>query len=250
MQFFKRILQPSADQVAPEKRRSGQRLAINPEFPLRTGLGFIGRDVVDARGNRDHWNWNGQLVDCSEQGVRLQFGTAVPAATGETCDLKLDLEGFVLVVPCHVSNLRRQSDGIYLGLKHSITDEETQGSYRQFLEIVALGASLRPHLRKHQPEGSDHLVEQYASERRSCLNVWRHPSSGLVAATEILLKDCLVRMVAGRSVEYYVGCEAIEERRATAAHALEIHRLFHWVVPNLSPTVPEDVRKFLLKHAG
>lgn len=182
--------------------------------------------------------------------MRLQFDTPVQVATGEICDLKLDLEDFVLVVPCHVSNHRRQGHRTFVGLKHNITDEETQGSYRQFLEIVALGATLRQHIRRSQPDGADYLVEQYASEQRSCLNVWRHPSSGVVAAAEILLKDCLVRMVAGRAVEYYVGREAAEEHRATPAQALEIHRLFHWVVPNLSRSVPEDLQKFLQKHAG
>ncbi len=242
MQFFKRILQSSAEQVAPEKRRSGQRLAVNPEFPLRTGLGL--------GATRNNWNWKGRLVDCSEQGVRLLFGTAVQAATGESCDLKLDLEEFVLELPCHVSNLRRQSDGFNLGLKHDIADAESRGAYRQFLEIVALGAALRPHLRKHQPEGSNYLVEQYVGERRSCLNVWRHPSGGAVAAAEFLLKDCLIRMVAGHHPEYFTDTEAVEAHRANPAHALEIHRLFRWVVPNLSASVPDDLRKFLQKYTG
>jgi hypothetical protein len=183
---------------------------ISAEFPLRTGLGFTARA-------RDSWNWKGRLLNCSEQGVRLQFDTPVQAATGELCDLKLDLEEFVLVVPCHISNLRRQGSTAFLGLKHNITDEETQGAYRLFLEIVALGAALRQHLRKSQPEGSDYLVEQYASEQRSCLNGWRHPSSGMVAAAEFLLKDCAVRIVAGHRPEYFASTAAVEANRATPA---------------------------------
>jgi len=244
--FFKRILQPSDRAVAPEKRLSGQRLVVTAEFPLRAGLGLSGRaDISD----RDRWHWKCRLLNCSEHGVRMQLGAAVAAAAGEPCDLKLDLEGFELVVPCLISNSRRQGDRTFLGLKHAIADAETQGAYHQFLEIVALGATLRLTVRRNQPTGSEYQVEQYVSARRSCLNVWRHPATGQVAAAELLLRDCLVRVVAGR-LEYFAGPEATATHRATPEQALEIHRLFHWVVPNLSLSVPEDVRKFLQQHAA
>lgn len=245
MQFFKRILQPTTSEVAPEKRRGGQRLAVSLDLPLRTGLCFPARPAT----GRDAWNWKGRIVDCSEQGVRLQFEGQVAATSGESCDLKLDLEEFVLVVPCHVSNVRRQGDVTTIGLRHDVTDEDTMKAYHQFLEIVALGATLRPHLRRSLPPGSNYLVEQYVSERRSCLNVWRHPADGAVAAIEFLLKDCLVRIVAGHAVEYYAGTEAVATQRAAGAPALEIHRLFRWVLPNLSHTVPADVREFLVQNA-
>lgn len=240
MQFFKRILQSPERAVAPEKRQGGQRLVVSEEFPLRVALGDGG----------DRWNWKCRLLNCSEPGVRILAGAAVTMVTGAPCHVRLDLEGFELVVPCRVSNQRRQGDRLFLGLEHAITNEGILGAYRQFLEIVALGATLRQHIRRSQPEGSEYLVEQYASARRSCLNVWRYPATKMVAAVEFLLKDCLVRSVAGRPLEYYAGPEAKLALRATPDQALEIHRLFHWVVPNLSLSVPEDVRKYLQKHSA
>jgi hypothetical protein len=247
MQFFKRILQPPDSAVAPEKRKSGQRLVISPEFPLRCGLGLSG---AKTGGDRDVWNWKCRLLNCSEAGLRLQLGAAVAAVAGEPCDLKLDLEGFELVVPCRISNHRRQGERTFLGLRHAIADEETQHAYRQFLEIVALGATLRLQLRSSQADAGEYLVEQYASERRSCLNVWRHPSTRQVAAAEFILKDCLVRVVGGGKLEYYAGPQAVAAMRAAPEQSLEIHRLFRWVACNLSLSVPEDLRKFLQQRSA
>lgn len=242
MQFFRRILQSSEKAVAPEKRQGGQRLVVTEEFPLRVAI---------APGDPgDRWNWKCRLLNCSEPGVRIQTEAAVTTVAGAPCQLRLDLEGFELVVPCLVSNQRRQGERLFLGLKQVITDAATLGAYRQFLEIVALGATLRLHVRRSQPPGSEYLVEQYVSARRSCLNVWRHPATAMVAGAEFILRDCLVRVMPGHPLEYYDGTDATKAPRAAPDQALEIHRLFRWVAPNLSLSVPEDVRKFLQKHSA
>lgn len=241
MQFFKRILQSSERAVAPEKRLGGQRLVVTAGFPLRIAIA-----PADAG---DRWNWKCRLLNCSELGVRLETGATVTVVTGAPCHFKIDLEGFELVVPCVVSNLRRQGESLFVGLKQAIPDPETLVAYRQFLEIVALGATLRLHVRRSRAAAAEYEVEQYVSARRSCLNIWRHPQTGMVAAAEFILKECLVRVVPGSPLEYYLGTDAATAPRATPAQALEIHRLFHWVLPNLSLSVPEDVRKFLQKHA-
>jgi len=41
-----------------------------------------------------------------------------------------------------------------------------------------------------------------------------------------------------------------DARAATPAKAVEIKRLFNWVLPNLAPTVPDDVRDFLRHYAA
>jgi hypothetical protein len=241
MQFFKRILQPAETKaVAPEKRAGGQRLVVAEGLPLRVGF---------AAGGAGRWNWKCRLLNCSEPGVRLQAGAEVTVTTGAPCHFILELEGFELVVPCLVSNQRRMDEKLFVGLRQVIADADTLGAYRQFLEVVALGATLRLNLRRYRPDGTEFLVEQYTSPRRSCLNVWRNFRTGLVVGAELILRDCLVRMAPGQSLEYYAGTEAAAGRQATPAQALEIHRLFRWVVPNLPLSVPEEVRKFLLKAA-
>lgn len=254
MQFFKRILkQPDNEvkEVAREERRRDQRYAINPTFPLTAVLSFIGRDETGTllSSKREGWDWKGRLVNFSELGARMQLAPSVHAASGDTCDLKLSLEGFALVVPCHIASVSQQADGVFFGLKHAITVEATQKAYRQLLEIVALGATLKPQFKKSKPDDSGYLVEQYASDQPSRLGIWRHQANKAVAAFEFLLKDCLVRAAAGRPMEYLVGSEAAVARRASAIKSTEIHRLFRWVVPNLAAAVPADVREFLQSYA-
>ncbi len=255
MQFFKRILkQPDSEvkEVAREERRSGRRYAINPQFPLQAVLSFVGRDQngVLLSSKRAGWNWKGRLIDFSELGARMQLGPAALAVSGDSCDLRLSLEGFALVVPCHITNMRVQTDGIFFGLKHDIADEVTQNAYRQLLDIVALGATLKPHFKKSKLDDSGYLLEQYASDQPSRLSVWRHHTDKAVTAFEFLLKDCLVRAAEGHRMEYLVGSDAADARQASGTKSTEIHRLFHWVVPNIAPVVPTDVREFLQNYAA
>lgn len=254
MLFFKRILkEPEAGSaIVRKERRSDQRLAINPEFPLKAALDFGGRGntrppMSEAQGG---WNWKGRLINCSALGGRIQLGAAALAARGDICELSLSLENFKLMVPCRITNVRVERDGIHFGLQHVINDEGTRNAYRQFLEIVALGATLKPQFKKTKPDDSGYLVEQYVGGRQSRLTLWRNQSDGKVSAFEFLLKDCLVRAARGRLVEYLSGSDADAARPATPAKALEIQRLFNWVVPNLAATVPDDVRNFLRHYTA
>lgn len=255
MQFFKRILQPPADEVKPAvrpERRRGRRHVINLDFPLQAVLSFAGRDVNGnpATNKRSNWNWQGRLVDFSESGARMQLAPSALAASGDFCDLKLNLEGFALVVPCHITNMRIEREGLLFGLKHDLTDDATLKAYGQLLEIVALGDTLRPRYKAPRRDESGYLVELFASDLPSGLRIWRHEASRAVAAFEFLLKDSLVRAAEGQKLEYLAGIEAVTARAATPAKAAEIHRLFRWVVPNLAPAVPPDVRRFLQAYAG
>ncbi len=243
MQFFKRILkapEPEVKGIAREERRSAQRLVINPEFPLKTTLSFTDGD--DTRQRRD---WKGRLINCSAVGARIQLGPAALAVRGDYCDLKLSLEGFKLVLPCHITNIRVERDGIHFGLKHDIDNAVTQNAYRQLLEIVALGATLKPKFKNPKPDESGFLVEQYASNWQSRLTVWRDKSDKEMTAFEFLLKDCLVRAAREQGLQYLNGTDAATARPATEVKAAEIHRLFRWVTANLPASVPADVREFL-----
>ena len=87
MLFFKRILkepEPTSSTPAVE-RRSTKRYAINPAFALKAVLSFIARDDTGAplSNTRHGWNWKGRLIDCSEQGVRIQMGPGLKVELGD-----------------------------------------------------------------------------------------------------------------------------------------------------------------------
>jgi hypothetical protein len=249
MLFFKRILkEPAAEAghaVVRKERRSDRRLAIGPQFPLEAVLSFDRRGGSVAPMSVRGWDWAGRLLDCSEVGARILLGPGALAGRGDFCELQLDLEGFKLEVPCRITNTRVERDGIHFGLKHDLADEATRNAYRQLLEIVALGAALKLQSRTVKPDSSGFLVEEYASDWQSCLKIWREVSDRKVTAFEFLLKDCLVRALRGQPAEYLMDASA-----ATLAKVTEIRRLFGWVLPNLAPIVPDDVRDFLRQHTA
>jgi len=249
MLFFKRILkEPAAEAgraVVRKERRSDRRLPIGPQFPLQAVLSFDRRGGSLAPMSAPGWDWPGQLINCSEVGARIRLGAGALASRGDFCELQLDLEGFELTLPCRITNTRVERDGIHFGLKHDIERAAVAVTYRQLLEIVALGATLKLESRAVKPDGSGLLVEQYGGDCQSRLKIWREISDRKVTAFEFLLKDCLVRAVKGQPAEYLT-----DARQATPAKAVEIKRLFNWVLPNLAPTVPEDVREFLRQYAG
>lgn len=247
MLFFKRILkepEPAAPEVVREERRSQQRFALGPKFPLKAVLNLDQRDRSGApmTHSRHGWNWRGRLLDCSEAGARMHFNAAFNVTSGAAGGLHLDLEGFELFLPCHIRNIKEEGGGIIFGLKHDFPDAAVESSYRQLLEIIALGATLKPHSKKTKPDESGYLVEVYASDRPARLIVWRDKSDSAMAAFEFLLKDSLVRGAREQELEYVT---AADSRQAPAAKAAEIHRLFRWVTANLPPSVPADVREFL-----
>lgn len=261
MLFFKRILKEpepaptpaaSASTAPMIERRSEQRFHISPDFPLKVVLGFVGRDDTGApmSNTRHGWNWKGRLIDCSEEGARLQLGPGIRTAAGEPCDLKLTVQDFELTVPCHVINLVEEPEGVVVGLKHAIEDAATQAAYRQLLEVVSLGSTLKLQSRTSKPDDSGYLVEVYGSDRASRLTVWRHPGKSAVAAFEFQLKDNLVRAAAGYRVEFLADIDGTGSQPATSEKCVEIGRLFQWVVPNLPADIPAEVRAFLKHYAA
>lgn len=259
MLFFKRILkepepEPAEGEEAPPavERRSAKRFKVHPDSQLKAVLSFIGRDDTGAQmsHSRAGWNWRGRVIDCSEHGVRLQLGPVVKAAAGDDGELTLEMEDFLLKIPCHIANITDQPAGLVFGLKHDIADEKTLRAFRQLLEVMALGSTLRRKFRKHKVDESGYLTEQYASDRPSRLTVWRNEHDLAPAAFEFLLKDSLVRGAAGQDLQYLAGTDPASARLAPLEKAKEIFRLLQWVVPNMSPSVPLDVRRFLKQQTG
>ena len=253
MQFFKRILNLTGTEASPTERRGGKRFAPSVKFPLKAVLNVAGRDengaiLKNSRGGG--WDWSGRLVNFSESGARMQLPPSVLAARGDPCLLKLSLEGFDLNLPGRIANTREQSDSILFGLTMEIPDEGTRRSYRQLIELVALGATLKPVTPAPKPDQTGRLVERYEGDAHARLIVWRDQAGRTVKAFEFMLKDCGVRGTTGSGLEYLTGSKPEEARRAPPSQTAEIHRLFHWVVPNLAPAVPADVRKFLQAYAA
>jgi hypothetical protein len=252
MLFFKKILGTSKDD-APAERRGGERYAITSRFPMKTTFNTVGRDEIgNLLKNGEGRDWSGVLINLSISGARMQVPSTVHAHKGDACKLKFDLEGYVLVVPGEIAHITHRHDSFLYGMKIHLTDDENSQAYRQLIDLVALGAMLKPAKPTQPDEESGYLVEQYLGEESCRLDVWRAHAGRSVVAFDFRLRTYRVRGLSDRAnLEYFFESdEAGTAVPAPAAQAAEIQRLFHWVVPNIGPTVPEDVRNFLQKFAG
>lgn len=251
MLFFKRILNVKKA-VAPSERRGGGRYAVLPDFPIKTVLNIAGRDeqgqIIKGRDGQG-WDWTGQLVNLSASGARIQVPRTLEVLPGDTCTLKIDVQGFELAVPGRIAHRAERRDALVLGVALEIETSPARLAYRQLVELIALGATLKRE-KPLQPDGTGYLAEQYAGEPASRLVVWRHLVGREIAAFEFQLKDCTVRgLTEGTHLQCFTG-SGTTARPATGTKGEEILRLYQWVVLNLAPAVPADVRAFLQQHSA
>lgn len=251
MLFFKKILNVKKAET-PAERRGGGRYAVLPDFPIKTVINLSGRDDLgqliktkDGQG----WDWAGQLINLSSSGARVQMASTVEVLTGDPCVLKIDVQGFELAVPGRIAHRAERRGALVLGVALEIETSPARLAYRQLVELIALGASLKQE-KPLQPDATGYLAEEYAGEPASRLIIWRHLVGREIAAFEFQLKDCTVRGLAETpGLQFFTG-SGPTARTATGAKAEEILRLYQWVVLNLAPVVPADVRTFLQQQSA
>jgi len=252
MLFFKRILNAAKGAKTSREKRRTNRYALNPAFPLRAVLSLTGRDnfgnPLKASDNKS-WDWKGHLVNFSSCGARIELPPAALAARGDECHLKLTLDRYQLVIPSRVAHLREHRDHVVFGLELNLTESQTRQAYRQLVDLVALGSSLKL-VKNVRPDDSGYLVEQYGGKEDAMLTVWRESAWQMVAAFELKVKDYYIRGTAKNlKLQYFAaGADKVLKPVAASMNA-EMQRLFQWIVPNLTDAVPVDVQDFLKLHA-
>lgn len=251
MLFFKRILNVGGEPSGSE-RRVNARYPVQPKFPIKAVLNVAGRDTMGQLLKTKEgggWDWAAKLVNLSATGARLQLPPTVEAQRGDPCQLKLDVDGYVLSLPGRIAHLGERRSVMTYGVMLDLADPGTQRAYNQLLDFVALGSSLKA-AKPSKADKSGYLHERYEGVPSSYLSIWRQMETKEVAAFEFVLKDCMVRGLAGRpGVECLNGTDVATAKKALPAQSAEIQRLYQWVVLNLAPAVSADVRAFLLKHA-
>jgi len=252
MLFFKRIFNAAKGANAPREKRRTNRYALNAAFPLRAVLSLTGRDNFGAplkASDNKGWDWKGQLVNLSSCGARIELPPAALAARGDDCHLKLTLDRYQLVIPSRVAHLREHRDHVVFGLELNLSEHQTRQAYRQLVDLVALGASLKL-VKNVRPDDSGYLVEQYGGKEDALLTVWRESAWQMVAAFEFKIKEYYIRGTAKNLKLKYFSAGANKQLKPVApAMNPEMQRLFQWIVPNLTNAVPVDVQDFLKLHA-
>jgi hypothetical protein len=253
MLFFKRILGIS-DADAPSERRGGNRYAVGVRFPMKVILNTRGRDEMgqELKSKDDAgWDWEGRLINLSLTGARMQVPPTMHAHVGDACRLKFEIEGYRLSLPGHIAHISERRDSFVYGLRLDDQATDSRQGYQQLVDLVSLGATLKPARPAAPDEASGYLVERYVGEEQSRLDVWREFAGRAIVAFDFRMKHCCVRGLHDRGgLEYFVDVDDEHVQVAPQNQAAEIHRLFHWVVPNIATAVPMDVREFLKKYAA
>lgn len=238
---------PAPQGGSPNECGGKPRYPIGPLFQatatLNTEAGRVYRQSDNVAPQTGSWKC--RLLDCSEQGVRVQLDPKFKIPAGELRRLRLKVPEFNLSIPCGIANMNDQGGAVVLGLKLEFAREAVIEAYWQLLEIVVLSSSLTLHSKSVKPDESGYLVEHYACSRPARLSIWRHPSNRKISAFEFRLKRQVARAIVGKRLE----CKLVPE--AGLVHPTmkgEIQRLFSRVASNLSPAMPLDVRELLQKY--
>jgi hypothetical protein len=253
--LFKKILNFSKETVSASDNRKAERYPVGQAFPFKSVVTLIGHDGEgNAISNPDSaQDWAGRLSNISATGASMQMHSAAVGLRGEPCIFKLSLDGYLIEIPSTIAFFRFYQQYALCGFSFSFPDFETQKAYLQILEPVSLGASLAavdPKQIKQDIEGL--TKEQYAGDKSARLTVWRDAAGG-INSFDFRMHDYCVRWAQGMT-EIQTG--AFDQKSSgkkgglsvsgmTSAQQEEVHWLFCLAVPNLSKSVPIDVRKFL-----
>lgn len=252
MLFFRRIFNFKKSQVAQvaEKRRN-IRYTPGAAFPLQAYLSLDHHDWQPAKGLNLSGNGLGLLLPDHE----------AKAAAGQDAAVKLVLGGSELVLAGRVAHLEPHIHGLYCGLDLEFADFPAQKAYLQLLEPVAIGQSLQAVPAERVVQNEPQFIKQVFRGEGDCvLTVWLTTTPGTpLHSFEFQMHDCFCRADVQSGVLEAYQREKADSHKGKLSNPVfdlsgglrdEIRQLFRWIVPNLSPTVPDDVRAYLQRFAG
>lgn len=251
MALFKHLFDFNGGALAKLRdKRKSKRYAVASGFPLRAAISLVGEDDpkrrLAARGSgRD---WAGPIANISSTGLRLHLSPAAASSRGEETVLALALEGFELRIPCKVAHFRAGGTSAVCGVTLDLGDAAARKGYLQLVETLAIGAEFAPAAQgKRSRKDVGPREETYLSGRIGRLVAWREPETEKLTDFELRVSDDCWRGAVGRA-----GLESEHGGVASAVPGLseESRRLFRWIVSNLPPAVPADLRELLVKFAN
>lgn len=250
MLLFKKILNFKGGGGLGDKR-GATRHPVGIKFPLKAKVTLVGRDgegnILKSDDTRA-MDWGGQLVNMSAGGVSLRLHPAAMGERGENCRLKLELDHRLFEIDGTIAHVRATAQHITLGVALIFPDTQTQKAFRQLVEPVAVGAGLEP-VEKVKQDVEGLRKEQYASDADTMLSIWRNAGGEVIEHFELLTHGYYIRGSA-QSPALQIGALAGTKAGLTPAQTNEVRELFRLIVPNVSKSVPAEVRAFLERFAA
>lgn len=249
MLIFRRIFNFEQAKVEQLEKRLNLRYALGPDFPLQATLHNAGRDHSI------------KLVDISSNGIGVLVAPGSGLLAGHHLRVDLVLGAHRLAIEARIAHVHDRENEVYLGLGLVFGDFEVQKSYMQLMQPVVIGQSLQlmPAERVIQDE-SQFTKQVYFGEPDSLLTVRAVKTPGLpLHSFDFRMYDYFCRGVMQKGAKEAYPLESRDADGTRKGEPIfetsgglhdEIHQLFRWVVPNLTSTIPDNVREFLRKFAG
>jgi hypothetical protein len=240
--LFRRIFNFKKAKVAEQlEHRLNARYTPGAAFPLQAKLGVAEHD------------WPAKVQNISGNGIGLLVGRDATVAVGQSARVRLLLKDYQFEVEGRLTHVKPQARGIYCGAALVFDDFIVQKAYLQLLQPIAIGQSLRPVAADRIIQNEPQFIKQvYRGESDCVLTVWLAMTMGTpLHSFEFRMHDyfCRAKMETGVLEAYQL--EATESHKAKLTNPVfdrtgglqdEIRQLFRWIVPNLSQSVPDDIR--------
>jgi len=249
MLIFRRIFNFEQAKVEQLEKRLNLRYTLGPDFPLQATLHYAGRDYFP------------KVIDISSNGFGVLVAPGTTLAAGYHLRLTLVLGPHRLEIDARIAHLNVRDDGIYLGLGLVFGDFEAQKSFMQLMQPVVIGHSLQLMPPERVIQNEPMFTKQvFSGEPDSLLTVRAEKTLGHpLHSFDFRMHDYYCRGVLQKGRAEAYPLESMDPHGVKLANPVfetsgglhdEIHQLFRWVVPNLSNSIPDNVREFLRKFAG
>ncbi|MEJ1972657.1 MAG: PilZ domain-containing protein [Lacunisphaera sp.] len=248
MLVFHRIFNFDQDAVALMEQRLDTRYVPGAAFPLQGWL-LVGVAETPAK-----------ILNISSKGIGLLLAEpAAHLAAGAAVRVRLRFGAHQQLVAGEVVHVRPDTGGIFCGVDLKFADFLERKTYLQLLQPIAIGQSLQavpPERVLQEPEFN---IRVFRGDQNSMLTVWQEKSAGApVRRFEFLMQDYFCHGDSRSGVLEACPQEDAGSIKARLSHPVfdisgslpaEIRQLFRWILPNLAPSVPADIRAFLQRYA-
>lgn len=258
MLLFKKILDFQKTDGGLLDKRGARRYAVGVKYPLKVKITLSARDGEGhaVPGKRAPMDWGGQLANLSNTGLSLRLHPAAVAGGGEDCTIKFELDNRLYEHAATVAHFRNGGQYVTCGIVLKFADSYSRKAYLQLMEPVVIGSTLEPVAASKVKQDLPGLVkEQYAGDSASLLSIWRDASGKNLKLFELLVHDYSIMgntEMPGLKITHRDGAKAGKRASRPAfpvalppSLKAEVRQLYQLIVPNVSKSVPAEVRKFL-----
>lgn len=247
--LFKRIFNFEKAKVDKMEQRLNNRYTPGGGFPLQAVL------ILGTR------EWSARVLNISGNGIGLLVDPAAQPATGQEARVKLSLGTYQQTLDARLVHVRPDGKGMYCGVGMRFADFLSQKAYLQLLQPITIGQTLQPVPEDRVPQDEPNLIKRvFRGEDGAVLSVWLEKSFGTpLHSFEFGMQDYFCRADATVGVLEAYTLEDAGSHKGKASNPVfdssgdlksEIRQLFRWILPNLSRSVPDDVKAFLQRFAA